>query len=557
MNVLGITPEQVQLFLFSLLRVSAVLITMPIVGNTIVPAQVKGGLALLMTITIFPFVQSDLTFVVYDFLPLLLRMVAEVFIGIVIGFTARFVFAGIQFAGDMIGFQMGFSIASVFDPLTSQQVSIVSEFQFMLVMIIFLFVDAHHIFLTAMVDSFRIVRLQDFQLSQDFFRGLVLLSGNVFVIAIKISAPIVAVLLFVNVGLGVIARTVPQINVFIIGIPLQIAVGLKLALANSTAPVAAQFAATASGTSLPQPRPKTYGDTTQARSALGRVTFRLCLFPSLLVLATVTILPTLYLLVTSLTPLDLTRPEATWDFSRPLSNYAELLRDRRFHNSVWVQTKISVATVGLQLLGGLAVALLLNMRSSLLRACRTLFLVPMVLPPIVVAIIWKVLYTPDISPILWALRSVGLPAPSPITEPHLALWAIVVADVWEWFPFTMLMILAALQMMPEEPLEAARIDGAGRWRTFLHVVLPLLRPALLVAGLFRLVDSIKAFPLIYVLTEGGPGTVTEVTNYYAFVQAFNFSYLGFSSAITVVMLSATLVLSWWIVRLVGARVEID
>ncbi|MHB8770885.1 MAG: flagellar biosynthetic protein FliR [Syntrophales bacterium] len=226
MNVLGITPEQVQLFLFSLLRVSAVLITMPIIGNTIVPAQVKGGLALLMTIAIFPFVHMDLTIVAYDFLPLLLRMAAEVFIGIVIGFTARFVFAGIQFAGDMIGFQMGFSIASVFDPLTSQQVSIVSEFQFMLVMIIFLFIDAHHIFLTAMVDSFRIVRLQDFHLSQEFFRVLVLLSGNVFVIAIKISAPIVAVLLFVNVGLGVIARTVPQVNVFIIGIPLQIAVGL-------------------------------------------------------------------------------------------------------------------------------------------------------------------------------------------------------------------------------------------------------------------------------------------------------------------------------------------
>lgn len=226
MNFPVFTPELVQSFLFSLLRVSAILVTMPIVGNAIVPAQVKGGLSLLMTIIIYPFVQSNLPLVAFGFLPLLLRMAAEVFIGVVIGFTARFIFAGIQFAGDMIGFQMGFSIASVFDPQTSQEISIVSEFQFMMVMIIFLFVDAHHIFLTAMVDSFRVLRIQDFHVSPEFFRRMVTLSGDVFVIAIKISAPIIAVLFFVNIGLGVIARTVPQINVFIVGIPLQIAVGL-------------------------------------------------------------------------------------------------------------------------------------------------------------------------------------------------------------------------------------------------------------------------------------------------------------------------------------------
>jgi multiple sugar transport system permease protein len=286
-------------------------------------------------------------------------------------------------------------------------------------------------------------------------------------------------------------------------------------------------------------------------------TFRLCIFPSLAVLVTVTIAPTLYLLVTSFTPLTLTRPETWWDFSQPFSNYALLLHDARFHNSVWVQIKLSFATVSLQLLFGLAIALLLNMRTAFLEACRTIFLIPMVLPPIVVAIIWKVLYTPDISPVLWALRSIGLPAPSMITEPDLALWAIIIADLWEWFPFTMLMILAALQMMPEKPLEAARIDGANTWQIFLYIVLPYLRPVLLVSGLFRLIDSIKAFPLIYILTDGGPGTVTEVTNYYAFMQAFNFSYLGFSSAITVLMISSTFLLSWWIIKIVSTRVEVE
>ena len=131
--------------------------------------------------------------------------------------------------------------------------------------------------------------------------------------------------------------------------------------------------------------------------------------------------------------------------------------------------------------------------------------------------------------------------PSLITYPdYAALMAIIIADIWEWFPFVMLMILAALQMMPEEYLDAAKIDGANAWQTTVYITLPYLKGVLLVAGLFRLVDSIKAFPLIFILTDGGPGTVTEVTNFYSYMQAFNFSYLGYSSAITVVLVAATL-----------------
>lgn len=279
--------------------------------------------------------------------------------------------------------------------------------------------------------------------------------------------------------------------------------------------------------------------------------FALCVAPSLAVLALVTLAPALYLLVASLTPLDLTRPETVGDFSRPLGNYAEMLGDRRLHNSVWVQAKLSFWTVGLQMAIGLGIALLLNLRSRLLEALRTVFLIPMVLPPIVVAIIWKVLYTPDISPLHWALASAGVPVPALITDPDWALTAIVVADTWQWFPFTMLMILSALQMMPQEMVDAARVDGAGPWQMTRHVTLPFLRGVLLVAALFRLIDSIKAFPLIYILTDGGPGSVTEVTNYYSFQQAFNFSFLGYSAAITVALLAASVAMSWAIVRAVG------
>ena len=285
--------------------------------------------------------------------------------------------------------------------------------------------------------------------------------------------------------------------------------------------------------------------------------FALCVAPSLAVLAVITLLPSLYLLVTSFTPLSLTRPETAWDFSQPLENYRQILADARLGNSIWVQIKLSFWTVTLQLAIGGALALLLNLRSRYLEALRTAFLIPMVLPPIVVAIIWKVVYTPDISPMHGALRAMGMPLRALITDPDWALAAIIVADTWEWFPFTMLMVLAALQMMPQELIDAAKVDGATAWQTTWHVTLPFLTGVLLVAGLFRLIDSIKAFPLIFILTDGGPGNVTEVTNYYSFLQAFNFSYLGFSSAITVVLLTATILLSWAIVRSVGWGARAD
>ena len=271
--------------------------------------------------------------------------------------------------------------------------------------------------------------------------------------------------------------------------------------------------------------------------------FALGLAPALIVLTLITVGPAIYLVITSLTPLNLVNPQSAFDFSHPLGNYKDALTDSRFLNSVWVQTELSGATVVLQLAMGLAVALLLNAYSRLIEAIRTAFLIPMVLPPIVVAIIWKVIYTPDVSPVHRALAAMGMPLSSLIANGDTAIWAIVVAETWEWFPFTMLMTLATLQVIPTEPLEAAAIDGANRLQLFWYIVLPYLRPTLVVCALFRLIDSIKAFPLIYVLTNGGPGTATEVTNYYGFVQAFNFSYWGYGSAIATLMVAGVFLLS--------------
>lgn len=275
------------------------------------------------------------------------------------------------------------------------------------------------------------------------------------------------------------------------------------------------------------------------------------LLPALIVLAVVTVAPAIYLVLTSLTPLNLTMPHTLWDFSHPHGNYVDLLDDQRFRQSVWIQTKLSVATVILQVLMGLGFALLLNADTRVRRIARSGLLLPMVLPPIVVGILWRVMFTVDVSPFHRFMAWIGLPIGSLLTDPSTALWAIVAVETWEWFPFTMLMTLAALQMIPDGPIEAARIDGARDRQIFWYITLPYIQQTLVVAGLFRLIDSIKAFPLIFVLTDGGPGDVTEVTNYYAYRQAFTFSLWGYGSAIATLMVAGIFVLSWLIDRLTG------
>jgi multiple sugar transport system permease protein len=188
-------------------------------------------------------------------------------------------------------------------------------------------------------------------------------------------------------------------------------------------------------------------------------------------------------------------------------------------------------------------ALLLHTQSRIVEFARTFFLIPMVLPPIVVAVIWKLIYTPDISPLYYAAGLLHVTMPSLTSSVNFALTAIIIADTWEWFPFTFLMVLAALQTIPEEYSEAALMDGANRVQIFFHVTLPFIVPILTISAMFRLIDSVKAFPLIFLLTGGGPGSVTEVTNYYAYLLAFDFNEIGYSSAITIVMLALVVVVS--------------
>jgi flagellar biosynthetic protein FliR len=221
-----ISTEQAEAFFLIFIRVTAVMITIPVLGDASVPMRVKAGLSLMMAMILFPVMQTYVSNSSFDIFSLVLRMIGEVLIGMAIGFGSRLIFAGIQLAGQLIGFQMGLSIANVIDPANNTQVSVISQFQYLVALLIFLLMDGHHIFIYAIADSIRVLPPLNFHFSGPLLEVLINMMGKMFIVAIKVGAPIVAILFFLSIGMGLVARTVPQINIFVVGFPLQIAVGL-------------------------------------------------------------------------------------------------------------------------------------------------------------------------------------------------------------------------------------------------------------------------------------------------------------------------------------------
>lgn len=273
--------------------------------------------------------------------------------------------------------------------------------------------------------------------------------------------------------------------------------------------------------------------------------FRNMLMPSVILLTMVTILPVIFLIATSFTSWDLSRPGSL--VFNDVQNYERIFtQDDRFWNSVIVQLKLSLYTVPAQVLLGLGLAMFVKERIKntwLIEVTRSVLLIPMVIPPIVAAIIWKIMFTPPVSILSYLSEQIGFGQLDWLGHPELALVAIAIAGVWEFFPFSFLLLYAGLLSLPEEPYEAAQVDGASKWQTFLHITLPLLMPTISIVLLFRIIDSIRAFPLIFVMTQGGPGFATEPTNFYAYTMAFSFTYVGYSSAMIVVVLGFTMLLT--------------
>ncbi|MFC1886707.1 flagellar biosynthetic protein FliR [Thermodesulfobacteriota bacterium] len=219
------SPE-LQIFFLIFLRVSAIIATAPLFDNRSIPIIFKAGLALSVSILLLPILDIDAVIFPSQITPFAIGVASEIMLGLIIGFSVKLIFSGIQLAGQFAGFQMGFAIVNVMDPMTSTQAPVISQFKYQIAMLIFLSINAHHWFLKAIVDSFRLVAPLSFQLNGSLVEHLMKISGNMFVIAVKVAAPIIAALLLTTVALGMIARTVPQMNIFIVAMPLKIIIGL-------------------------------------------------------------------------------------------------------------------------------------------------------------------------------------------------------------------------------------------------------------------------------------------------------------------------------------------
>lgn len=226
MITLTIDLARVQLFFFVFVRVAAILMTLPVFSGAAVPSQIKIGLALAVSLVLFPILPPLSAPAAGGPVALALGLAREVVLGGAIGLTIKLFFAGVQLAGQTVGYQMGMAIANVMDPATAAQVPILAQFNNLIAVLIFLIINAHHGFIRALAESFGRIPLGGFHPGPEFFDHLTLLCTEMFVVAVKVGAPVIVALLLTSVALGLVARTVPQMNVFIVAMPLKIAIGL-------------------------------------------------------------------------------------------------------------------------------------------------------------------------------------------------------------------------------------------------------------------------------------------------------------------------------------------
>jgi len=199
---------------------------------------------------------------------------------------------------------------------------------------------------------------------------------------------------------------------------------------------------------------------------------------------------------------------------------------------------------------GLSLALLVLQIPKGQGLLRVAAILPIVLAPVVVGLFWRTLVlAPDVGLVDMVSRAFGLPSHNWLGDPQLALISVIAIHTWQWTPFAFLVLLATLSTLPPDVYEAARLDRAGAWQRFFHLTLPLIRPAVVMVVILRTMTALSAFAAIFAATGGGPGSATEILNLYAYRTSFSELNLGYGAALAIVLMSITLVISYFMFRL--------
>ncbi|MBY6004923.1 sugar ABC transporter permease [Salipiger bermudensis] len=273
--------------------------------------------------------------------------------------------------------------------------------------------------------------------------------------------------------------------------------------------------------------------TTRARDKREALYPYLLIAPSMITLVVVALIPFLYAIYLSFHEARFGRVTEFAGFA----NYASLLADERFWNSVSVAATFVFIAVPIEFMLGLAGALILGQNVKGRSILIPLLFMPAMMAPVVVGLLWKIMLAGS-----WGFISYNVferfgmfPDTSIFASPDYALYALIFVDIWQWTPFMMLAFFAGLQALPVAPFRAAAIDGAGPLRIFFRLTLPMMTPLLAVIGLLRFIDAFKVFDTMYILTNGGPGTSTETPSILANKMTFEFWNIGEASALAVIV----------------------
>jgi multiple sugar transport system permease protein len=279
------------------------------------------------------------------------------------------------------------------------------------------------------------------------------------------------------------------------------------------------------------------------------------LIPTVAVLVALSLFPMFYSIWLSFNEWNLGDRTATWHFVG-LKNFVTIFTtDPFFWPSVRVSVTFTGVTVAVQTLLGLGIALLFSDEFRGRGILRTLIVLPLMISPVVAGLIWRFMYNTDRGMVNYLLYLLGIEKVDWLGQQAYAMPAVMLADIWQWTPFVALILMAAIQALPDEPFEAALIDGAGKWQMFRYLTLPMIRPALMVAILIRTMDSFKIFDLIYVLTLGGPGVSTQVLGLYTYKWGFKFFQMGYASALSYLMIFMMVVIANIIVFVMRRRAD--
>jgi multiple sugar transport system permease protein len=230
-----------------------------------------------------------------------------------------------------------------------------------------------------------------------------------------------------------------------------------------------------------------------------------------------------------------------WRIGQPktfvgLDNYLKLVNDERFRDSVTRTLVFTALSVVLPVILGVASALVFHRKFPLRGLLRGIFIMPMMATPVAVALVWTMMFHPQLGVLNYLLSLVGIPPSLWVFDQATVIPSLVLVETWQWTPLVMLIVLGGLASLPTEPYESALIDGATPWQMFRNITFPLVLPFIMVATIIRTIDAVKAFDTIFVITLGGPGTASETINLYLYTVAFAFYDIGYASAMVVVFM---------------------